>query len=498
MTLIKSFKFGASIDGSDTSEQFDSRDDYGVIISGEGTFNAPEREVEAISIPGRNGQLLIDRGRFENIEVTYPAFMNGVTAQTFREKLAELRNALASKRGYRRLIDEYHPDEYRLACFHGGLEVEPSIYNRVGAMDITFDCKPQRYLLSGDEWMDILAAGEQSFINVKTVDVATNAVSSIEAMSVKMPIEVGRTGVTSPNNLGELSSYTGVTIDITDPTGGSYQYQASFPAEVRAGTFDPVTGTLEVTNASCTLTGAETVEKLTDVGDKEHVFKISGLSTGFLNAGAGSLGVTSNLFYTVYSKSSLTGGYRIYFQDASTMLVCIPDATTPERAKQILKYLYDITTPAILTARARTTQTYTVTPVINWTPSSADTISTFALTASGQQTDFATMYFDIMGPTTLTNPTPFESQPVIEAVGSGDIQFADVTITLSPDDTTETITIDCEVMEAWAEVDGEVESRNSVVSMSSSDFPKIPTGASTIYADATITSLKVKPRWWRV
>ena len=46
---------------------------YGVYITGEAVYNAPEREVEMISIPGRSGQLALDKGRFENIEVTYPA-----------------------------------------------------------------------------------------------------------------------------------------------------------------------------------------------------------------------------------------------------------------------------------------------------------------------------------------------------------------------------------------------------------------------------------------
>ena len=60
---------------------FDGEDsrDYGVYITGQAVFNAPEREVEMISIPGRNGQFALDKGRFENIEVTYPA---GIFANT--------------------------------------------------------------------------------------------------------------------------------------------------------------------------------------------------------------------------------------------------------------------------------------------------------------------------------------------------------------------------------------------------------------------------------
>lgn len=46
---------------------------YGVYITGDAVFNAPERDVEMITIPGRNGALALDNGRFENISVTYPS-----------------------------------------------------------------------------------------------------------------------------------------------------------------------------------------------------------------------------------------------------------------------------------------------------------------------------------------------------------------------------------------------------------------------------------------
>ena len=46
---------------------------YGVYITGEAVYNAPKRSVEMIEIPGRNGSFAFDKGRFENIEVTYPA-----------------------------------------------------------------------------------------------------------------------------------------------------------------------------------------------------------------------------------------------------------------------------------------------------------------------------------------------------------------------------------------------------------------------------------------
>lgn len=130
---------------------FDGEDsrDYGVYITGEAVFNAPEREVEMISIPGRNGAFALDRGRFENVEVTYPAGIFADSESNFAEALSNFRNMLCSRKGYVRLEDEYNPNEYRMAAYKSGLEVEPAQL-KAGQFDIVFDCKPQRFLKSGE------------------------------------------------------------------------------------------------------------------------------------------------------------------------------------------------------------------------------------------------------------------------------------------------------------------------------------------------------------
>lgn len=136
--MFKSFTF----DGTDSRT-------YGVYITGSGVYDAPEREVEMISIPNRNGAFALDKGRFENIEVTYPAGIYADNEADFAEAISDLRNFLCSKRGYCRLTDEYNPDEYRMAIYKSGLEVEPSLL-RAGEFEITFECMPQRFLISGE------------------------------------------------------------------------------------------------------------------------------------------------------------------------------------------------------------------------------------------------------------------------------------------------------------------------------------------------------------
>ena len=124
--------------------------DYGVFISGEGTFNAPERRGEFVNIPGRNGAIFLDEGGFENIEVNYPAFIGSIYDGVFNTRLQNLRMELKSRVSYVRLADTYHPDEFRLALYRAGLEVEPHTLNRSGDFTMIFDAKPQRFLTAGE------------------------------------------------------------------------------------------------------------------------------------------------------------------------------------------------------------------------------------------------------------------------------------------------------------------------------------------------------------
>ncbi len=132
---------------------------YGVYITGEAVYNAPERDVEMITIPGRSGSFALDNGRFENITVTYPAGIFAETEADFRDAISEFRNFLCSRKGYVRLQDEYNPNEYRMAVYKSGLEVEPAML-KAGEFEITFDCKPQRWLTSGETKQTIATSGD--------------------------------------------------------------------------------------------------------------------------------------------------------------------------------------------------------------------------------------------------------------------------------------------------------------------------------------------------
>lgn len=121
--------------------------DFDTWISAGGAYNAPSRDVETVAIPGRNGLLSLDNGRFNNIDVIYPSFI----VKNFEENAEALRAFLLSRKGYFRLEDTYHPDQFRMALYTSGIDIVTTARNLGGSFDLTFNCKPQRFLKCGDQ-----------------------------------------------------------------------------------------------------------------------------------------------------------------------------------------------------------------------------------------------------------------------------------------------------------------------------------------------------------
>ena len=128
--------------------------DLGLLISGEKTYNSPSRDVTTVSIPGRSGDLIIDNGRYNNIEISYTvSFRKDVP-----EKTRALKAWLLSKAGYRRLEDTYQPEYFRLAAISNATEFEISI-NRYGTAELIFNCNPFLFSKGGEQTVLIPASG---------------------------------------------------------------------------------------------------------------------------------------------------------------------------------------------------------------------------------------------------------------------------------------------------------------------------------------------------
>ena len=128
---------------------------FNAFVSGESTFVTAERDIEVIPIPGRNGTLSVDNGRFHNVSIVYPCFI----VDSFRANYDALRAAFLSESGYNKLIDTYDPDHYRRARCTAAIDPEMTQLNRHGKFDLAFDCDPRRFLVSGDKVVTFSANG---------------------------------------------------------------------------------------------------------------------------------------------------------------------------------------------------------------------------------------------------------------------------------------------------------------------------------------------------
>ena len=131
-----------------------SSGDFGVFVAETNQFDAPKRDVQTVAVPGRNGTLTIDNGRYENQPKWYKAYV----AKDIKANLAGLRDWILSKSGYRVLKDTLYPEESYQARYISGLEVDES--DRIGAyFKIDFDRMPQRFLDAGNQIITLTAAG---------------------------------------------------------------------------------------------------------------------------------------------------------------------------------------------------------------------------------------------------------------------------------------------------------------------------------------------------
>lgn len=124
--------------------------DYGVYFNSGESLAMPEQDVETYSVVGRNGDLIIPKDRYKNINIPFECYIKENFVNNFKSFL----NMFMSLNSYGRLETTLEPDVYRMAFFSGG--TEPKIYNNdFGEFTLNFNCKPQKWLKSGENKISI-------------------------------------------------------------------------------------------------------------------------------------------------------------------------------------------------------------------------------------------------------------------------------------------------------------------------------------------------------
>ena len=134
-----------------------SSKDYHIQVETPPGYDIPKRDIEYVHIPGRNGDVLFDRGSYENIDRSYEISFGDPNLQ-FQDMANNLSVWLHSTNTYAKLEDSYDPQHYRMAIYLNDLSVE-NILSHGGKAEIVFSCKPNRYLKSGDQVTTFTSSG---------------------------------------------------------------------------------------------------------------------------------------------------------------------------------------------------------------------------------------------------------------------------------------------------------------------------------------------------
>ena len=131
--------------------------DFGLYVKEKNVYKGAQRDVTYTSVPGRDGDLIIDNGRYKNVKIKYKLELLNSSPRSFAELARLIRNWLLVTPGYFKLWDTYDREYFRLASFSGEVDIEQELRD-YGSLNITLNCKPFRYELSGQEMITTTTA----------------------------------------------------------------------------------------------------------------------------------------------------------------------------------------------------------------------------------------------------------------------------------------------------------------------------------------------------
>lgn len=123
-------------------------DEVPALIASAPNIIRPTRKGTVTPIPGSSRELVEMEDAWESYDQPYSMFIGNGTPDSIQEALNEVARVLY-KTGLQVLLDDYEPDYFRLAYYQGPFDVE-NRYTRLGKFDITFRCRPERFLISGN------------------------------------------------------------------------------------------------------------------------------------------------------------------------------------------------------------------------------------------------------------------------------------------------------------------------------------------------------------
>ncbi len=130
-----------------------SSEDLGIKVWTFPNYEIPEKEIQMIHVPGRSGDIAIDLDSYKNVERSYQVSLYDKT-KSFAELGVVLSGWLHSANGYAELSDSYEPDFFRMALYSEEATLN-NFLNQAVTATVVFNCKPQRYLISGNSFSSL-------------------------------------------------------------------------------------------------------------------------------------------------------------------------------------------------------------------------------------------------------------------------------------------------------------------------------------------------------
>lgn len=141
---------GLIVYGGETSS------DYGIVVGEVPSFDKPTRRSNVFAVQGRNGSIIYQDGSFDDVTRSYKVWI-AEEHNDLVDKVNAVSGWLYSKTGYQRLEDSFEPDVFRLAYYNGSGNISNELM-MFGETTISFTCRPERFLKSGEEVVTVVNA----------------------------------------------------------------------------------------------------------------------------------------------------------------------------------------------------------------------------------------------------------------------------------------------------------------------------------------------------
>lgn len=204
----------------------------------------PVRKMTITQIAGTNREIIDMEDAWECYDQPYSMYVGDGTEDSIQEALQDVAKKLF-KTGWQTLVDGYEPDVYRLAYYQGGFDSD-NRKTRLGKFDISFRCRPERFLTSGSTPVSVSSGG---------------TITNPTSFNAKPLIHITGSGSGTLTIQGQTMSFTGITdyLNIDCDTMDVYRQASENRNSLMTGSF-PV---LYSGNNAVSFTGGIATVKIT-------------------------------------------------------------------------------------------------------------------------------------------------------------------------------------------------------------------------------------------